>query len=164
MNTTTKTSTAVVALGSNIGDKVANLDRAVELLTGAATDVRLLERSRNYRTPPWGNTDQDWFINAAMTVETELDPHQLLRRCLEVEEQMGRIRAEKWGPRVIDLDVLLYEDVALSDAELTLPHPQITKRAFVLAPLADLLPQQSIEGKTVTEWLAGIDREGIEPI
>lgn len=164
MNDNKKPQVAVVALGSNIGDKIANIDRAVELLTSPDGDVRLLRRSRNYRTPPWGNTDQDWFVNAAMTVETELTPHELLRRCLSVEEQMGRIRAEKWGPRVIDLDVLVYGDVSLADDELTLPHPHITKRAFVLAPLADVAPDKMIEGKTAAAWLEEIDAEGIEPI
>lgn len=164
MNDNKKTYEAVIALGSNIGDKIANIDQAVELLTQTDDDVRLLARSRNYRTPPWGNTDQDWFVNAAMTVETKLSPHDLLRRCLSVEEQMGRVRSEKWGPRIIDLDVLIYGDVVLSDAELTLPHPHITKRAFVLAPLSDIAPDKLIEGKTAAAWLETIDSEGIEPI
>ncbi len=164
MNDNKKPHEAVVALGSNIGDKIANIDQAVELLTSPDGDVRLVRRSRNYRTPPWGNTDQDWFVNAAMTVNTELSPHELLRRCLSVEEQMGRIRAEKWGPRVIDLDVLIYGNVSLADEELTLPHPHITKRAFVLAPLADVAPEKLIDGKTAAAWLETIDSEGIEPI
>lgn len=154
---------AIVALGSNIGDKTANIDRAIALLTGRE-DVQLSRRSRDYRTPPWGKTDQDWFVNACISVDTSLDPHALLRRCLDVEEAMGRKRAEKWGPRIIDLDVLVFGDVMLDEAELTLPHPQITKRAFVLAPLADVAPDLVIEGRSVAQWLSAIDREGIDPI
>ncbi|MCH9808211.1 MAG: 2-amino-4-hydroxy-6-hydroxymethyldihydropteridine diphosphokinase [Alphaproteobacteria bacterium] len=154
---------AIVALGSNIGDKIANIDKAVQRLTGA-DDIRLTARSRDYKTPPWGNTDQDWFVNACIAITTDLGPHDLLRRCLEVEQELGRRRTEKWGPRVIDLDVLIYGDVTLADADLTLPHPHITKRAFVLAPLADVAPETVIEGKTAAEWLAEIDTAGIEPI
>lgn len=154
---------AVVALGSNIGDKVANITRAVELLAQDG-NIDITARSRDYRTPPWGNTDQDWFVNACVAVKTSLGPHALLKRCLEVETQMGRERNEKWGPRVIDLDVLVYGDVTLADDDLTLPHPHITKRAFVLAPLADVSPQTEIDGKTVDQWLSQIDAEGIEPI
>ena len=163
MNDNEQAAAAVVALGSNIGDKVANIKRSIELLT-AKGDIRVTARSRDYRTPPWGNTDQDWFANACIAVSTELTPHNLLKRCLEVEIEMGRRRAEKWGPRVIDLDVLVYGDVSLSDDDLTLPHPHITKRAFVLAPLADVAAEWVIEGKPVARWLSEIDTEGIEPI
>lgn len=154
---------AVVALGSNIGDKVANIERAVGLLTGKS-DIALTARSRIYRTPPWGNTDQDWFVNACVGVRTSLDPHALLARCLSVEEMMGRRRAEKWGPRIIDLDVLVYGDVELADDVLTLPHPHITKRAFVLAPMADIVPDLVLEGRSVAEWLSIQDLQGIEPV
>ncbi len=157
------TAEAVVALGSNIGNKIANLDEAVARLT-ATPEVTLIRRSRNYRTPPWGNTDQDWFVNGAMLVNTSLSPHDLLGRCLQVETEMGRRRIEKWGPRIIDLDVLVYGDVEIAGDILTLPHPQITKRAFVLAPLAELRPDLEIDGRSVGEWLATVDREGIDPI
>lgn len=163
---TTKTmpaAEAIVALGSNIGDKAANVERAVALLIEDGA-VELTARSRIYKTPPWGISDQDWFVNACIGVKTGLDPHALLARCLAVEEQMGRRRAEKWGPRLIDLDVLVYGDVKMSDADLTLPHPHITKRAFVLAPMADIAPDLVLEGRTVADWLADEDLEGIEPI
>jgi 2-amino-4-hydroxy-6-hydroxymethyldihydropteridine diphosphokinase len=163
LNDNDRTSDAFIALGSNIGDKIANIDHAIKLLT-EHDDVRLLARSRNYRTPPWGNTDQDWFVNACIGVATQLSPRDLLRLCLETEERMGRKRAEKWGPRLIDLDVLLYGDASFSDAELTLPHPHITARAFVLAPLADIASDAVIEGKPVSRWLDEINKEGVEPI
>ncbi len=164
MNTKTEPQVdAVVALGSNIGDKVANVEHAVALLTEPG-DIELTSRSRIYKTPPWGNTDQDWFVNACVGVRTGLDPHALLAKCLAVEEKMGRHRSEKWGPRIIDLDILVYGDVDLSDDTLTVPHPHITKRAFVLAPMADIVPDLELEGRTIAVWLANIVREGIEPI
>jgi len=163
LNDNDKTSDAFIALGSNIGDKTVNINHAITLLT-QHDDIRLLARSSDYRTPPWGKTDQDWFVNACIGVATSLSPHELLRRCLETEEEMGRKRAEKWGPRLIDLDVLLHGDAVLSDAELILPHPHITARAFVLAPLADIAPNILIDGKSVLQWLAEIDKAGVEPI
>lgn len=154
---------AVIALGSNIGDKVANIEHAVALLTQTNL-VRLVRHSRIFKTPPWGNTDQDWFVNSCASVKTSLNAHQLLRHCLNVEKQMGRERKEKWGPRIIDLDILVYRDVSLDDDELTLPHPHITERAFVLAPMADVAPDMIIKGQSVLAWLAAVDRTGVEPL
>lgn len=158
---------AIIALGSNIGDKRANIAEAVRRLTApneAQSDIHFVARSRDFRTPPWGNTDQDWFVNACLTVRTALPPHDLLARCLDVERQMGRLRAERWGPRVIDLDLLLWRDIQLFDEVLVLPHPRMTERAFVLAPLADVAGRLELGGRTVEDWLAAIDRTGIEPI
>src|SRR6185295_6666158 len=123
----------LVALGSNLGDKAANIDRAIALLTQQG-DVRLLARSRNYATEPWGKTDQDWFVNACIAVKTGLSARELLARCQEVERRMGRVPTEKWGPRIIDLDLLVYGEETIRDPDLVLPHPHIAKRAFVLAP------------------------------
>jgi 2-amino-4-hydroxy-6-hydroxymethyldihydropteridine diphosphokinase len=144
---------AVVALGSNIGDTVGTLARAIDLLTGDAR-VTLVARSRDYRTAPWGNTDQDWFLNAAIAVRTTLDPHALLARCLEVERQLGRVRTVKWGPRVIDLDLIVYRDREIDTPDLVLPHPHLTARAFVLRPMADIAPDLVVRGRTVRDWLA----------
>ncbi len=154
---------AVVALGSNVGDKVGNIARAIEILTGPE-DVRLVKRSRDFKTPPWGKTDQDWFVNACISVSTDLSARGLLERCLETEVSMGRERREKWGPRVIDLDVLVFRDQTIKENDFVLPHPHITERAFVLAPLADIAPQLSIKGHRVWEWLKDIETEGVEPI
>lgn len=154
---------AIIALGSNIGDKVAKLERAMELL-GADGDVRILKRSKLYKTPPWGVTDQDWFLNACVGVETTLDPHELLARCQDVETRMGRVRKERWGPRVIDVDILVHRAGAIDTKDLTLPHPRITERAFVLVPLAEIAPSLKVSGKTVKSWLAAIDATGVEPL
>ena len=153
----------IVALGSNLGDKAANIDRAIGLLTEAG-DVRLKRRSRNYATDPWGKTDQDWFVNACIAVTTELSPRTLLERCQAIEKAMGRVHTEKWGPRIIDLDLLVYGEEAINDPDLVLPHPYIGERAFVLAPLMDIAPDLEIGGKRVSELYAAIDAAGVRPL
>ncbi len=153
----------IVALGSNLGDKSGNIDRAIELLTGEG-DVRLIARSRDYATEPWGNTDQDWFVNAAIAVATQLTPRQLLTRCKSIEREMGRVATEKWGPRIIDLDLLVYRDTALDELDLVLPHPHIGARAFVLAPLMDLAPELVIGGTSVRAMYAAVDATGVRAL
>ncbi len=153
----------IIALGSNLGDKVGNIDRAIELLT-ANGDISLLSRSRNFATDPWGKLDQDWFVNACVAVTTKLAPRELLLRCKDIERRMGRVAAEKWGPRVIDLDLLIYRDTVLHDPDLVLPHPHIAERAFVLAPLMDIAPDLSVRGKSVRALLEVIDQEGVRPL
>jgi 2-amino-4-hydroxy-6-hydroxymethyldihydropteridine diphosphokinase len=154
---------AILALGSNMGDARANLDRAVALLT---TDrrIRLVARSRDYATPAWGVTDQAAFVNGAIAVATELPPEELLGRCQAVEHAMGRVRTRHWGPRVIDVDILVYRDAVIDRPELKIPHSLIAERAFVLAPLADIAPGLVVDGRTVAERLAGIDRTGVTPL
>jgi len=153
--------TAYIGLGGNIGDPVVAMAEALHAF-GARPDCKVLSVSRLYRTPPWGKTDQDWFFNAAAAIETELPPHALLRLCLEIEQSMKRVRIERWGPRTIDLDILAYDDLAFSDDTLTLPHPRMKDRAFVLMPLADLASDLKIDGKTVEEWLIAAEKSGIE--
>ena len=147
---------AIIGLGSNVGDKAANIARALVLLA-AGGDIRLVRRSRLYRSAPWGKSDQDWFVNACAAIHTALAPGELLARCQAVEQEMGRVRGERWGPRVIDVDILVFGDVISSEAALTLPHPRITERGFVLVPLAELAPNLAVEGRRVAEWLADID-------
>lgn len=132
---------ALLALGGNVGNSRAILDRAIALLCDGK-DVRLTARSSDYATPPWGVTDQPPFINCAIAVETALAPQALLARALEVERALGRDRAheQRWGPRRIDIDLLAYDDVALDEPGLTLPHPRLFERAFVLVPLAEIAP------------------------
>lgn len=154
---------ALIGLGSNMGDKAGNIARAIALLT-AGDEVRLVARSRLYRTPPWGKADQDWFVNACIGVATALAPRGLLARCQAVESSLGRVRAERWGPRVIDVDLLVYRGTELAEPDLAIPHPRIGERAFVLAPLADIAPGLVIGGRTVAQYLAEIDRAGVEVI
>jgi 2-amino-4-hydroxy-6-hydroxymethyldihydropteridine diphosphokinase len=154
---------ALLGLGSNIGDKAHNIKQAIELLT-ADGDIRLMRASKIYRTEPWGDVVQDWFANACIAVATELPAETLLERCLGVEQLMKRVRRERWGPRIIDVDVLVYRDTVSMDPSLMLPHPRIMQRAFVLAPLADIAPDLVIGGKTVADGLAQVDRKGVAPL
>lgn len=147
---------AILGLGSNVGDKPANLAAAIDLLT-QSDDIRLVKSSRLYRTEAWGKTDQDWFVNACVSVASKLDPRGLLARCQAVERDLGRVRKEHWGPRVIDVDILVYRDVTLNEPDLVLPHPWIAERAFVLAPLNDIDPNLKIKGQRVGDLLAAID-------
>lgn len=153
----------IVALGSNLGDKAANIDTAIRLLAKAG-DVALVRRSRNFATEPWGKTDQDWFVNACIAVATSLQPRELLARCQEIERRMGRVPTEKWGPRIIDLDLLVCGDKAIRDLDLVLPHPHIGERAFVLAPLMDIAPDLEINGKSVRALYAAIDASSVRPL
>ena len=152
---------AYLGIGSNIGDMAAMLDRAVAGLA-ATPGIRVLQRSADYRTPPWGNTDQPWFLNGAVAVDTDLDPHGLLDACLSIEHELGRVREERWGPRIIDIDVLAYEGAAVDDARLVLPHRYVSERAFVLVPLAEIAPDLVIGGERVVDALEKLDRSGIE--
>lgn len=153
---------ALIGLGSNIGDKAANIAHAIALLTEKG-DIRLVAQSRLYRTAPWGVTDQDWFVNACIAVATDLSPRDLLARCLSVENDMKRVRKERWGPRVIDVDVLTYRDAIMDDPDLTLPHPRITERAFVLVPLMDIAPDVEVAGEAPAHWLARLDASEVVP-
>jgi len=128
--------------------------------------VRFTARSSDYLTPPWGVTDQPPFINAVIMVSTSLSPHDLLARALTVERALGRDRSKerRWGPRRIDIDILAYDDLALADADLTLPHPRLFERAFVLVPLAEITPDRVIAGIRVRDALAGIDAVGVEKL
>jgi 2-amino-4-hydroxy-6-hydroxymethyldihydropteridine diphosphokinase len=156
---------ALLGLGGNVGDVRATLDQAVALFADGG-DVKLLARSSDYRTPPWGVEDQPPFINAAIAVETELSPRALLTRALDVEHALGRDRSrgERWGPRPIDIDLLAYDDLALDEPGLTLPHPRLFERAFVLVPLAEIVPERMIAGRRVKDALAAVDAAGIEKL
>jgi 2-amino-4-hydroxy-6-hydroxymethyldihydropteridine diphosphokinase len=132
-------SRAYVALGSNLGDRVANLQFAVDALA-AADGVEVVDASRVYETAPVGGPPQDAYLNAVVAIETALDPHELLALGQRVERDAHRVRAERWGPRTLDVDLLLYDDVRLDEADLTVPHPRMWERGFVLAPLRDVAP------------------------
>lgn len=154
---------AFIALGGNVGDVRATFDQAIALVRDGAA-VCLVARSADYRTPPWGVVDQPPFINAAIAVTTSLSPHELLTRTKATERALGRNRGRHWGPRPIDLDVLAYDDVDLHDPDLTLPHPLMFERAFVLVPLAEIAPDRIIAGIRVRDALARVDASGIEKL
>jgi 2-amino-4-hydroxy-6-hydroxymethyldihydropteridine diphosphokinase len=156
---------AFIALGGNVGDVRATFDRAVAMLCDGAA-VRLAARSADYRTPPWGVTDQPPFVNTVIAVTTSLPPHDLLARAQRCERALGRDRTHerRWGPRVIDLDLLAYDDLVLDEPDLTLPHPLLLERAFVLVPLAEIAPDRMIAGVRVREALERVDARGIEKL
>jgi 2-amino-4-hydroxy-6-hydroxymethyldihydropteridine diphosphokinase len=156
---------AFIALGGNVGDVGATFEQVIALMCEDGA-VQLVARSADYRTPPWGVTDQPAFINAVIAVSTSLVPHALLARMQACERAFGRDRAHerRWGPRPIDLDLLAYDDVALDDPDLTLPHPHLFERAFVLVPLADIAADRIIAGTRVADALARIDASGIEKL
>jgi 2-amino-4-hydroxy-6-hydroxymethyldihydropteridine diphosphokinase len=129
---------AYIGLGSNIGDKKEACLKALELLGSA---VRVRKVSSFYCTEPVGYHDQEDFINAVAEVETALSPHQLLTACRAVEDKLGRRRSVRWGPRVIDLDILLFGDSVIETAALSIPHPLLQSRGFVLVPLCEIAPQ-----------------------
>jgi 2-amino-4-hydroxy-6-hydroxymethyldihydropteridine diphosphokinase len=154
---------ALIALGGNVGDARATLDRAVAMLCDGEA-VRLIARSSDYRTPPWGVEDQPSFINLCVTAATALPPDDLLSRAQGVERALGRDRANerRWGPRPVDIDLLAYDDLTLREPDLVLPHPRLFERAFVLVPLAEIAPDRRIAGIRVADALARLDTSGIE--
>lgn len=154
---------AYVALGSNLGDSQKQLLGAIDALA-ALPHTRLLARSRLYRTPPWGVRDQPDFLNAVVVLETPLPPHDLLDALLEIERGAGRQRGgERWGPRTLDLDLLHVAGKTINDERLTLPHPHIAERAFVLLPLNELAPDLDIPGQgSVADLLRAVDTQGCE--
>jgi 2-amino-4-hydroxy-6-hydroxymethyldihydropteridine diphosphokinase len=152
-----------LALGTNLGNRLANLRAAVDALE---PQVHPLAQSRIYETPAWGYEDQPPFLNMVVKGETDLSPAALLAHMKHLEGELGRTPSFHWGPRLIDMDVLFYGDIVLDTPELTIPHPRLQERAFVLVPLADLAPDllHPLLGKSIAQLLAGIDSSNIEPL
>ena len=146
----------LLGLGSNMGDREQKLQQALQLLE-ADGKVKIEKLSSIYETAPFGVTDQADFLNMVVRVQTSLAPAELLAKCLEVEQVMGRIRTRHWGPRVIDIDLLIYDDVQIVSETLMLPHPGILRRAFVLIPLRDVASSLPLkDGRTVEALALGL--------
>lgn len=156
---------ALLSLGSNIGDRNSNLTDAITRLS-SHSHVTLLRRSSTFCTAPVGPVAQDDFYNLAILIETDLDPDALMQLCLDTEAAMGRDRknAVRWGPRLIDIDVILYDDVHMTSALIELPHPRFRERAFVLVPMAEIAPDWSVEGERLDALAAQLDQSGIRKI
>jgi len=131
--------TAYLGLGSNLGNREENLKKAVALLD-ATGGIEVERRSSWYETAPMGKTDQGWFLNSVARIKTTMPARELLRAVLAVEQRLGRVRRERWGPRTIDIDILLYDDISVNEPDLEIPHPRMLGRAFVLIPLAEIAP------------------------
>jgi 2-amino-4-hydroxy-6-hydroxymethyldihydropteridine diphosphokinase len=155
---------AYIGVGSNLGDSRQRVLAAFEALD-ALPRTRLVARSRLYRTRPFGPVEQGDFINAVAGLETRLSPHELLAGIRGIESEAGRVRDARWGPRTLDLDLLLYEDQRIDTPDLTVPHPGIAERGFVLAPLADIAPTLDVPGAgRVEELLRALPTDGIAEI
>lgn len=153
---------AYLSLGSNLRDRAANIAAAISALR-IAPGIAVEVVSSLHETQPWGDADQGPFLNAAAAIRTTLTPHELLDAVKAIEAALGRTATRRWGPRVIDIDIVHLEGVALDDDRLTLPHRHWRERAFVLAPLAEIAPEFAIEGTTVTDALAAILRSDRGP-
>jgi 2-amino-4-hydroxy-6-hydroxymethyldihydropteridine diphosphokinase len=153
---------ALISLGSNIGNPLAALQQAMDQLAEDPA-IRIKMRSSFYRTTPVGPVAQDDFINAAVLISTSLLPDALMQRLLDIETKMGRDRtnAVRFGPRVIDLDLILYDDVKQKSDLVELPHPRFRERAFVLVPLAELAPEWRVDEVTLSELAARVGDQGV---
>ncbi len=166
MNKLSKPMRAWLGLGGNLDNPIDSMAKALRMLD-VRDDTKVVSVSPAYRTPPWGKTDQAWFHNACAEIETTLKPLALIAICLEIERSLKRIRMERWGPRIIDIDILSAQDEAgraidMRETALELPHPRMHERAFVLVPLSDIAPLLQVGNRTVAEWVRNCDRSEIE--
>jgi 2-amino-4-hydroxy-6-hydroxymethyldihydropteridine diphosphokinase len=159
---------AYLGLGANLGDPEEQLQEALGRLNDAE-EVEVTRVSTFYRNPPLGPENQPWYINAVARVRTRLGPEELLRLLQQIEADLGRVRGERWGPRIIDLDLLLYNGEVIFTPKLVVPHPEMHRRVFVLAPLAEIAPRawHPVLGKSAGDLLAKLDaadRTALQPI
>jgi 2-amino-4-hydroxy-6-hydroxymethyldihydropteridine diphosphokinase len=155
--------TAFLGLGSNLGDRRGHLAQALRKLGGDPA-IAIVRGSSVYETKPVGVLDQPDFLNMVVQIKTSLPPLDLLAVCLGVETGVGRERLQRWGPRTIDLDILVYGGVTLNDKHLALPHPRIHERSFVLLPLAEIAPELWLKGKTIQERALDVGMAGLQPV
>jgi 2-amino-4-hydroxy-6-hydroxymethyldihydropteridine diphosphokinase len=155
--------TAYLGLGSNLGDRRQHLAEAVRRLH-AGPALQVVKISPVYESSPVGVTAQPDFLNLVVQVATTHSPHELLTECQRIEADLGRVRRERWGPRTIDIDLLLYGDARIDDESLAVPHPRMRERSFVLAPLAEIAPGLKMDGKTVGELAAALGEAGLRKL
>ena len=153
--------TVYIALGTNLGERLGNLRAAIESML---PEVVVLAELHVYETPPWGVEDQPAFLNMVVKAGTGLEPKPLLTYLKQIEAQLGREESVRWGPRLIDLDILFYDDLIIDTPPLVIPHPRLHERAFVLVPLVDIAPDyvHPVFGQSVRELLVRVNTKGIE--
>jgi len=155
---------AYLGLGGNVGDVIGSMGGALQRLD-RHDGIKVLKVSSIYRTPPWGLEDQAWFHNACASLQTELQPVELLEECQKIERVYKRVREIRWGPRTLDLDILLYGSETVDLPELSIPHPRMQERAFVLKPLDEISDEIFLDGKTPAQWLEALpEGDGIEQL
>ena len=157
------THTVYIALGTNLGERLANLRAALESMP---PEIKVVIESHIYETPPWGYEDQPAFLNMVVKAETGLEPESLLKYLKQIEVELGREHNFRWGPRLIDLDILFYDELVLDSPPLVIPHPRLHERGFVLVPLTDVAADyvHPVLGEFVWELLLKVDVSGIEPL
>lgn len=156
-------SKAYLGLGSNIGNKKENIDNSIDMIKNHRL-IDLKKVSSYYETEPVGYHEQDWFLNVVLEIDTKLMPYELLEFCGLIEEKLKRKRIIRWGPRTIDVDILLYEGFVSTDEKLTVPHPRMTERAFVMIPLYEIAPNIEIDNKNISQILKKLEGEEIRKI
>lgn len=152
-----------LSLGSNMGDKIQHLKDAVSIIK-EYDRVSNVMVSSFYETAPVGYLDQDLFVNIALSLDTEMEPYEMLSLCQHVEEELKRKRIIRWGPRTIDVDILLFNDIISNDEKLTIPHPRMKERAFVIVPLYEIANDISIDGDSIESIYQALDKEDIRKI
>jgi 2-amino-4-hydroxy-6-hydroxymethyldihydropteridine diphosphokinase len=152
-----------LALGSNLGNRAANLKEAISALP---PQMEVKAKSKVYETPPWGYTEQDKFLNQVLMVKTYLQPEQLLKHLKRLEVALGRVASFRNGPRLIDIDILFYDDLVFESPALVIPHPHVHERGFVLLPMMDIAPDFVHPGRnqSIRKMIAGCDLRGIVPL
>lgn len=153
--------TAYLGLGGNVGD-VATAMRTALRKIGDHPECTVTAVSPVYRTPPWGPVEQDWFLNACAAVETTLDASELLDLVLATERSLGRVRDVRWGPRTVDIDILMFGDAPVDLPDLTIPHPRMTERPFVMIPLADIAPDVVVNDRRIADYAQAMADEPLE--
>ncbi|WP_132310283.1 2-amino-4-hydroxy-6-hydroxymethyldihydropteridine diphosphokinase [Martelella mediterranea] len=151
-----------LGLGGNLGDPRQTMAQALHMLN-ERPDCRVDGVSRLYRTPPWGLTEQPAFLNSCARLKTSLKPDDLMQLCLDIEHRLKRVRKVRWGPRLVDIDILTYGLQEIESDHITVPHPRMTERGFVLVPLAEIAPDLPVLGRTVADWASKCERDGILP-
>ena len=152
-----------LSLGSNLGQKVDYLNNAVDIIK-KNDFIHNVKTSSFYQTDPVGYLDQDVFVNIALVLETTLSPYEMLEVCQHVEIELNRVRLIRWGPRTIDVDIILYDDITMDDEALSIPHPRMKERAFVLVPIFELEPELKINNTTIKSLLSDLDTTGVRKI